>query len=275
MDIYIDVNNVTNHINAYSQGYNFVTGPTNYIESHDESRLIYQSTEFQGHSLEEAYKRSMLGSTILFTSHGIPMVYQGQEIAQNSPNRDSGGYPISQPIQWENLESELVLNLNEHYKKVISLRNDYDVLKEPAMEIKYADNGTKSIVYWRSNDTQKIVIAVNLDTNDHSIDIQFPQNGSWIDIINDIEINIDSDWYGDFNLSALTSYVFIYNDTSSCLIGDVTLDGIINVLDIVNLVNYIFGVPLNDSQLCPADLNGDSIINVIDIVNLVNIILSL
>ena len=60
-----------------------------------------------------------------------------------------------------------------------------------------------------------------------------------------------------------------------CVLGDVSEDGIINVIDIVNLVNYILGTgDLSDSQLCASDLNGDSIINVIDIVNLVNIILS-
>ena len=73
--------NILNHINAYSQGYGFVTGPVNYIESHDESRLIYQSTEFQNHSLEDAYKRSKVGASILFTSHGVPLIYQGQEFS--------------------------------------------------------------------------------------------------------------------------------------------------------------------------------------------------
>ena len=268
-------NNVVDHINAYTQGYSFVTGPVNYIESHDESRLVYQSTEFQGHSLEEAYKRSMLGSTILFTSHGTPMIYSGQELGQNAAHRDAGGFPIPQPLQWSNLDTELGANLNEHYKKVISLRNNSDVLKSPALDFKYASNDNNVIIYWRADDNEKIVVAVNLDTNNHSLDIQFPQNGSWTDIINDIDIDIESEWYGGFNLSPLTSYVFIQSDSSSCLVGDITSDGIINVLDIVNLVNYIFGAPLNESQICAADLNSDGIINVIDIVNLVNTILSL
>ena len=275
MDIYIDVDNVVDHINAYTQGYSFVTGPVNYIESHDESRLVYQSTEFQGHSLDEAYKRSMLGSTILFTSHGTPMIYSGQELGQNAAHRDAGGFPIPQPLQWSNLDTELGANLNEHYKKVISLRNNSDVLKSPALDFKYASNDNNVIIYWRADENEKIVVAVNLDINSHSLDIQFPQNGSWTDIINDIDIDIESEWYGGFNLSPLTSYVFIQSDSSSCLIGDITSDGIINVLDIVNLVNYIFGAPLNESQICAADLNSDGIINVIDIVNLVNTILSL
>ena len=68
---------------------------------------------------------------------------------------------------------------------------------------------------------------------------------------------------------------YYYEGGDLCTLGDVSLDGIINVIDIVTLVNYIFGVgSFNDEQLCAGDLNGDGIINVIDIVNVVNIILS-
>ena len=60
-----------------------------------------------------------------------------------------------------------------------------------------------------------------------------------------------------------------------CTLGDVSNDGIINVIDIVSLVNHILGSnTLTDTGLCAADLNSDGIINVIDIVSLVNIILS-
>jgi len=66
-----------------------------------------------------------------------------------------------------------------------------------------------------------------------------------------------------------------YYAESECTLGDVSGDGMLNVLDIVNLVNYIFGVgDFTEDQLCAADLNADGIINVLDIVNLVNIILS-
>ena len=58
------------------------------------------------------------------------------------------------------------------------------------------------------------------------------------------------------------------------ILGDVSGDGIINVIDIVTLVNYILGGSLTDEGLCASDLNEDGLINVIDIVTLVNIILS-
>jgi len=70
---------------------------------------------------------------------------------------------------------------------------------------------------------------------------------------------------------------YYYYESDSCDLssGDVNEDGILNVIDIVNLVNYILGSgSLTDCQLEAADMNSDSIVNVIDIVNLVNIILN-
>ena len=66
---------------------------------------------------------------------------------------------------------------------------------------------------------------------------------------------------------------YYYDNESECTAGDVSGDGIINVIDIVSLVNHILGSNILDDT-CAADLNSDGIINVIDIVSLVNLILS-
>lgn len=59
------------------------------------------------------------------------------------------------------------------------------------------------------------------------------------------------------------------------LYGDVNFDGVINVLDIVNVINDILGVnQLSEESFVPADVNMDGIINVLDILNIVNIIVS-
>ena len=89
------------------------------------------------------------------------------------------------------------------------------------------------------------------------------------------EINIESNWYGGFELEPLTSYIFVPSDDSQCILGDINQDSIINVIDIVSMVNYILlGTGLEANQICAADLNSDNIINVIDIVSIVNIILN-
>ena len=51
--------------------------------------------------------------------------------------------------------------------------------------------------------------------------------------------------------------------------GDVNLDGIVNVQDIVVLINHIFGSTPNKFSFANADANGDGIINVVDVSTIV------
>ena len=55
------------------------------------------------------------------------------------------------------------------------------------------------------------------------------------------------------------------------LLGDVNLDGAINVLDIVSTVNYVMGnIDLEEQGAGNADMNQDGIVDVLDIVSLVD-----
>ena len=51
--------------------------------------------------------------------------------------------------------------------------------------------------------------------------------------------------------------------------GDLNMDGIVNILDIVSMVNVVLSGEQNEM----ADLNNDGIANILDIILLVNIIL--
>ena len=56
--------------------------------------------------------------------------------------------------------------------------------------------------------------------------------------------------------------------------GDINLDELINVQDVVLVINYILGqTDLNQQQISLADLNNDQSINVQDIILLVSVIL--
>ena len=58
-----------------------------------------------------------------------------------------------------------------------------------------------------------------------------------------------------------------------CTAGDINNDGIINVLDIVQTVNFVMGLTTpTEDESCAADYNADGIINVLDIVMIVNMI---
>ena len=60
-------------------------------------------------------------------------------------------------------------------------------------------------------------------------------------------------------------------DVSSCTLGDYNEDGTINILDIVQIVNYILGAGNGDAYC--GDVNEDGTLNILDVVSIVNIIL--
>ena len=58
------------------------------------------------------------------------------------------------------------------------------------------------------------------------------------------------------------------------VLGDVSGDGLVNVTDIIEIIQYILvGDPLTEEQLIVGDVNEDGIVNVIDIVDVVQMII--
>ena len=62
---------------------------------------------------------------------------------------------------------------------------------------------------------------------------------------------------------------------SEIMPGDINMDTVLNVLDVVILTNFILEVVTpSDNQFEAGDINDDGVLNVLDVVNLVNLILS-
>ena len=64
--------------------------------------------------------------------------------------------------------------------------------------------------------------------------------------------------------------------SENILLGDINQDGLINILDVVNIINFILSDSIpTDDQSISSDLNQDDIINILDVVLIVNIILNI
>ena len=99
------------------------------------------------------------------------------------------------------------------------------------------------------------------------------------------DLNTDNTDYLDFDLTGnnlcppypecIGTSNFWYQDTSSCSeIGDISYDGIINILDVIILVSFILEENYLDYQeFIVLDINFDGSINILDVVDIVNIIL--
>ena len=85
---------------------------------------------------------------------------------------------------------------------------------------------------------------------------------------------LNGNWFGGPNeywdIILNHSYQFLYNQISANLIGDLNLDGVVNVVDVIVCVNIV----LSGSFDAIADLDGNNINNILDIINLVNIIIN-
>jgi hypothetical protein len=57
--------------------------------------------------------------------------------------------------------------------------------------------------------------------------------------------------------------------------GDVNCDGVVDVLDVTTLINYILNMNPNPFNATAADVNADNGINVLDVTSLINIIIGL
>ena len=98
------------------------------------------------------------------------------------------------------------------------------------------------------------------------IDGNFINNGI---VNNDGVIDINGLYSGDGSLT--NSGTILFNNE----MGDATLDGSINIGDIVLLVEYIVGqYELTDFQIALSDLNESNHINVTDIVLLIELVLN-
>ena len=205
------------------------------------------------------------------------MIYQGQELGQSSIT----SHLDPQPIQWDNLSSAEGGKLYCHYKNLIYLRKNRVALKENNLVVKSQNSSEKTISYWRVYGEDEFVIVANFDNNDHSLDLAFPNSGEWFNVLEGTNINIDSNWYGDYLIPARTAHILTSNsadlgDCESCAApGDMNDDGIWNVLDIVALANCVLAGNCDGIENgCAGDMNDDGIYNVLDIVNLANCVLA-
>tara|TARA_B100001989_G_C24532213_1_gene462274 strand:+ start:226 stop:1011 length:786 start_codon:yes stop_codon:yes gene_type:complete len=64
-----------------------------------------------------------------------------------------------------------------------------------------------------------------------------------------------------------------YEEECSSFAGDVNIDGLINVVDVVSMVSLILNGLASSGEICLLDHNGDGNVNVVDIVSIVSFIL--
>ena len=168
-----------------------------------------------------------------------------------------GNYSIKAGEIAENEQTSLSieLNLSENsqiafYKKVscestgIVTGNYYDYLSF------YIDNIEQN--KW-AGEIDWSLEQYNISSGLHTLTWKYMKDGG-------VDSGLDTAWL-DF---------IIFPSSNNNILGDINNDGLINIIDVVQLVDII----INNESIIEADLNNDNIINVLDIIALINIILN-
>jgi len=154
-----------------------------YTESHDEvangkARVPEEISPGEADSLF-AKKRSTLGAALLFTSPGIPMIFQGQEFLE------SGWFDDHVPLDWEKAQRHAgILQL---YRELIRLRRNWYEntrgLTGQHVNVYHVDHAHKLIAFHRwhqGGPRDDVVVVANLANRAHqAVTLGFPHLGIW------------------------------------------------------------------------------------------------
>jgi maltooligosyltrehalose trehalohydrolase len=180
-----------------------------FIESHDENRLFYlmqhrEDCEDGGYEYrngldDQPWWKLQPYAIGLLTSVGIPMLWAGQEFAENTGLAATGLVRVRglRPLHWDyfyNVSTTpggaTVLPLVTLYRNLGKLRKNHPALRAPRENAKeeYCNKNDRVLVYRRWKDNEVIIVAINFSETWQHVPIPFGHSGTWVDVL-DAEYN--------------------------------------------------------------------------------------
>ena len=162
------------------------------------------------------------------------------------------------PIFWQNFIDEDIVFVGISNTNNQNIINNFIEENSLTFPILY-DTGSPGGV--QGGDVYDLYYMPN-DGSPYPRDFIIDQNG----IIAYANNEIDTAWM----LSVIGELLYENNG----IIGDINQDGTVDVLDIINLINYILETLIpSDVQYDLSDVNSDGSLNILDVVLIVNLIL--
>ena len=168
--------------------------PFQYLESHDHSQLIsfvgLEDGDVPFGDRSKAYALQPY-AIALYTLQGTPMLFQGQEFAENYvlPNDGNGRIRIRRDVNWEFFYDQQGQMLIHLYRVLGRLRHEYPSLRSRESFYCHTESRPQAgvIIYRRHStpDGQVALVILNFSGNTQSIDVAFPESGEYREMIDD------------------------------------------------------------------------------------------
>lgn len=128
-----------------------------------------------------------------FMAGGIPVIHNGQEIADNrfvpdNPNdRD-----LPRPIGWHFLADFAGKDMYRFHQKMLMLREKFPSVRSRNFYHYYSDPDRQLVVFKRYLDEETVVAAINFSNESYDAGIPFPNDGIWHEYLDDYDIKVEN-----------------------------------------------------------------------------------
>jgi 1,4-alpha-glucan branching enzyme len=179
----------------------FAVAPFQYLESHDHSRFVNQFGTVNLRDLlgerygnrDRAYKMQPY-VIALYTAKGIPMLWHGQEFAENwgIPGGGLGRNLFERPLHWEFFYDEVGKALVRLHRILGTLRGTRRALRSRGFYYYYYDQAHLQrgvIAYRRKADAdgasaaEDLLVLLNFSDSETEVWLPFPTAGTWVERI--------------------------------------------------------------------------------------------
>ncbi|MDH4070491.1 MAG: alpha-amylase family glycosyl hydrolase, partial [Ignavibacteria bacterium] len=200
-----------NDIPAAPTRYANRTEPVNMNNNHDEQSLIYEMITFQGVDTATAYVRDKLYSTFMFTSLGIPLVWQGMEFGAPRGWMTDNEKLSYRPVEWDLFDTDRGRDHFGYYRKLIFQRLNNPALYRGTLNTLWRFESEKVLV-WGFTDagSGNMVMAVaNLSSIERTVnDVPWLGSGIWYNIWDQSELVSPGVSLDSLTLPAYTALVY-------------------------------------------------------------------
>jgi maltooligosyltrehalose trehalohydrolase len=201
-------------VNSAGQPVDMPVAPFQYLNSHDHSHLIVFSgttSNDEGAPGDRSnYWRLQPLAIALYTSQGVPMLWEGEEFADNYALPGSGFARIDlrRDTHWEYFYDDYGVPLVRLYRRLALLRRSLRSLRGRASFYYWQQSlqGSQLIAYHRraDNPDSYAMVILNFASYADTIQVPFPKAGNWTEMIDadirstpwEIQVAADGDAHG-------------------------------------------------------------------------------
>ena len=171
-----------------------VPGLIDYMESHDEERVMYLNTTegaaIAGYNIKDfniAIKRVKLAATFFFTIPGAKMLWQFQELGYDYLLGDGYERVEEKPIRWDYYDVPARKNLFNNFAALIDLKKNNPAFASENYTL-YETGKTKRLNI--SSSDMDVVVLGNFDLFPRTIDPNFTATGTWYEFFSGKSLSV-------------------------------------------------------------------------------------